>query len=125
MALRPDDAVERLPVHAVAVRHRTRHDCLPLVAETLCERRRARVSRVLLFLSEPAGPCAVDYTGRDVELFYRAYCMAVVDLAKNPGRRNLLYASLALGMMLLSKHTALLLPFFLPPTLRIAPQFAG
>jgi hypothetical protein len=34
-------------------------------------------------------------------------------LAKNPGRRNLLYAGLALGLMLLSKHTALLiLPIF-------------
>ena len=38
---------------------------------------------------------------------WRLWC-----LAKNPGRRNLLYAGLALGMMLLSKHTALLLlPF--------------
>jgi hypothetical protein len=46
-------------------------------------------------------------------------CFAVLtawrlwSLAKNPSRRNLLYASLALGLMLLSKHTALLLlPFF-------------
>ena len=46
-------------------------------------------------------------------------CFAVLtawrlwSLAKNPGRRNLLYAGLALGLMLLSKHTALLLlPFF-------------
>jgi len=46
-------------------------------------------------------------------------CFAVLtawrlwSLATNPGRRNLLYASLALGLMLLSKHTALLLlPFF-------------
>jgi 4-amino-4-deoxy-L-arabinose transferase-like glycosyltransferase len=46
-------------------------------------------------------------------------CFAVLtvwrlwSLAKNPGRRNLLYAGLALGLMLLSKHTALLLlPIF-------------
>ena len=46
-------------------------------------------------------------------------CFAVLtasrlwSLAKNPGRHNLLYAGLALGLMLLSKHTALLLvPFF-------------
>ena len=46
-------------------------------------------------------------------------CFAVLtiwrlwSLAKNPSRRNLLYASVALGLMLLSKHTALLLlPFF-------------
>jgi hypothetical protein len=46
-------------------------------------------------------------------------CFAVLtawrlwSLAKNPGRPNLLYAGLALGLMLLSKHTALLLlPFF-------------
>ena len=46
-------------------------------------------------------------------------CFAVLtarrlwSLAKNPNRPNLLYAGLALGLMLLSKHTALLLlPFF-------------
>jgi hypothetical protein len=46
-------------------------------------------------------------------------CFAVLtawrlwSLAKNPGVRNLLYAGLALGLMLLSKYTALLLlPFF-------------
>jgi len=46
-------------------------------------------------------------------------CFAVLtawrlwSLAKNPGSRNLLYAGVALGLMLLSKHTALLLlPFF-------------
>ena len=46
-------------------------------------------------------------------------CFAVLtawrlwSLAKNPSRRNLLYAGLALGLMLLSKHTALLLlPIF-------------
>ena len=46
-------------------------------------------------------------------------CFAVLtawrlwSLAKNPGRRNLLCAGLAMGLMLLSKHTALLLlPIF-------------
>ena len=45
-------------------------------------------------------------------------CFAVLtawrlwSLAKNPGSRNLLYAGVALGLMLLSKHTALLLLTF-------------